>query len=193
MSNILNRLNPTKKKKEVMDINLVDGSFRDEIVEREQPTALFCKKHDGYTPITFKDRPGFNGKIKRWLSVEATPTVAELDTTGEGVKLSPIEYLKTVWGEKGYEGLPTALKESLLAKIGITVSIKPRELTKDEERTYKKLKAEMMLYDTNLENAKNLGESKEVQKWHDKMFDKVPWIGFGMGLWPLLQALGILK
>jgi len=190
---ILDRLNPAKQKKEVMDINLVDGSFRDETVEREQPTALFCKKHDGYTPITFKDRPGFNGKTKRWLSVEATPTVAEIDTEGEGIKLSPIEYLKTVWGEKGYEGLPTALKESLLSRIGITVTIKPRELTPDEERTYKKLKAEMMLYDTNLENAKNLGESKETKSNIDKVFDKIPWMGFGIAVWNIAQALGVIK
>jgi len=190
---ILNKINPTKQRKEVMDINLVDGTFRDETVEREQPTALFCKKHDGYTPITFKDRPGFNGKTKRWLSVEATPTVAEIDTDSKGIKLSPVEYLKTVWGEKGYEGLPPALKESLLARIGITVSIKPRELNPDEERTYKKLKAEMMLYDTNLENAKNLGESKETQKWHDKMFDKIPWILTGVALNYIAEALGILS
>lgn len=190
MSNVLRkRFEP---RKEVMDINLVDGSYRDEIVNRELPTALFCKKHDGYTPITFKDQPGFNGKAKRWLSVEGIPTVAELDLEGREVTLTPIEYLKVLWGEKGYEGLPNALKEALLARIGITVSIKPRELTEAEEKTFKKLKAEMMLYDTNIENAKNLGDSKEVKKTIDKVMDKIPWILAGFGLTYVLQGLGIL-
>jgi len=191
MSNVLRkRFEP---RKEVMDINLIDGTFKDEIVQRELPTALFCKKHDGYTPITFKDKPGFSGKSKRWLSVEGMPTVAELDLESEGVKMSPIDYLKTVWGEKGYEGLPVVLKEALMQRIGITISIKPRELTEAEEKTYKKLKAEMMLYDTNIENAKNLGESKEVKKNIDKVMEKIPWILAGFGLTYVLQGLGVLK
>ena len=98
MSNFLKR---SGIRKEVMAINIVDGSFIDETVQREQPTVLFCKRHDGYTPITFKDKPGFNGKTKRWLSVDGEPSVAELDLNGLEVTMSPIEYLKTIWGDKG--------------------------------------------------------------------------------------------
>lgn len=179
-------------RKEVMDINLIEGSYKDETVERETPTTLFCKKHDGYTPIFFKDEAGFNGEGKRWLSVEGLPSVNGLALDGE-TSVSPVDYLKSVWGEKGYNGLPDALKEALNNKIGITVTIRPKQLTEDEEKIYKKLKAEAMLYDANLENAKNLGESKEVKKPLDRAMEKLPWLLAGMGLWPLLQALGVLK
>jgi len=187
MRNLINR-----QRKEVMDINLIEGSFRDEIVQRETPTTLFCKKHDGYTPIIFKNEAGFMGKVKRWLSIEGYPVVNELDLDGE-TSVTPEEYLRSVWGDKGYEGLPDKLKEALLQRIGVTITIKPKELTEDEEKIYKKLKAEAMLYDANIENAKNLGESKEIKKPLDRAFEKLPWLLAGMGLWPLLQALGILK
>jgi len=191
MSNLLRKqLGP---KKEVMNLNLTDYTFKDEIVERELPSILFCKKHDGYTPIVFKSGPSWIGRVIRWIAVEALGLVHTVDTDGHKVELSVIDYLKAVWGEKGYDGLPNALKQTLLNKIGITVSITPIEPDQDTRGLINKLKAKSMLYDQNIENTRSLGDSTETRKWSEKAIEKLPWVLAGMGLWPLLQAIGILK
>ena len=190
MSNFLK--NSPGLKKEVMDLNLVEGSFRDELVQRETPSTLFCKKHDGYTPIIFKHGPGWMGKVKRWLSVEGVPLVHSIDLKGHKVTMTVPEYLKNIWGDKGYDGLPSKLKESLLAKIGITVSIQPIEIDPENEKAIKKLKANSALYDADLEMAASLGTSTVVKKNFDKLMDKLPWVLAGFGLTYVLQGLGVL-
>ena len=190
MSNFLK--GQPKTRKEVMDINLVDGSFRDEAVQRETPSVLFCKKHDGYTPIIFKFGPGWSGKIKRWLSVEGVPLVHTVDLEGWKVEVSLIDYLKTIWGEKNYEDAPNKLKEALLEKIGVTVFIKPIEIDAENEKAIKKLKANSALYDADLEMAAALGTSTVVKKNIDKLMDKLPWVLAGFGLTYVLQGLGVL-
>jgi len=188
-----NFLKSAGKKKEVMNLNLMDFTFKDEQVERELPSILFCKKHDGYTPIIFKSGPSWTGRLIRWLSVEALGLVHTVDITGHKVELSVIEYLKAVWGEKGYEGLPNALKQTLIEKIGITVSVTPIEPDGETQGLINKLKAKSMLYDQNIENTRNLGESTQPKKWSETAYQTGLVLIAGIGIDRILIALGVLK
>jgi len=193
MSSILDRLNPTKKKKEVMNISLLDYTFKDEIVERETPGTLFCKKHDGFTPIIFKSGPKWTGNIFRWISVEALGLVHHVDTKGQKKDVSVIDYLKDVWGTKGYDGLPDALKQKLQTPIAITVTITPIEPDVETQGILNKLKAKSHLYDQNIENTKQLGKSEIKQKWSDVAYNDLWKVGSGIGVCLILQALGVLS
>lgn len=189
----LNQLNPTAEKKEVMNLNLTDFSYKDERVQRETDNILFCKKHDGFTPIVFKSGPMWKGKVKRWLAVEGIGLVHTVDTQNEIAYVTIEEYLRALWGDKGFNGLPDKLKEALLQQIGITVSVTPIEPDKDAQTALNKLKAKSILYDTDLENTANLGKSEVKKKWTENLYNDMWKIGAGIGVCYALQALGILS
>ena len=182
-------------RKEVMNLSLVDYGFKDEKVELERDTVLFCKKHDGYTPIVFKSDtgPAWKGnKVIRWLSVEGLPLVHHVNLDGDPVIVQVKDYLKALWGDKGFNGLPKPMKEKLDQEIGVTVSVAP--IVPDEEtlKTLNKIKAKSILYDQDLENTANLGKTVPPKKWHEDIMNHLPWLGFGMGLTLILQGMGIL-
>lgn len=183
-------------RKEVMSISIIDNGFVDEKVERDTPATLFCKKHDGYTPIIFKSEtgPGFKGKkTTRWLSVEALPLVHNIDLNGNPVIVQLKDYLRTIWGDKGYNGLPQPMKEKLDQEIGVTVSVAPIIPDEDTQLVLNKVKAKSILYDQDLENTANLGKTVPPRRWHEDLMLHLPWVGFGMGLALVLQSLGVLK
>jgi len=191
---LLDKLNPIKKSKEVMLLNPEDYRFTSLDVERETESVIYCKKHDGVIYRFFKLGPGWTGPNTRFLAVEGTPLVSYIQ---EGKKVNeedPETFLKAMWGEEGYNGLPDLLKEKLKdPTIGMTVTVKPFIPTKDQQKEFDELKAEGVLYDADLDNLAKLGTAKTVQKALDKVFDKIPWLLAGIGLCYALMGLGVLK
>ena len=191
MINLKERLN--RDKKEVMSINPIDHGFIDEIVEKDTPGILFCKKHDGYTPLVFKAGPGFKGKIIRWLSVEGLPLVHSVKASKEKAQVSVTQYVKAVWGEKAFDGLPDILKQQLKRRVDVTVTVEPIIPDENTRFVLDKLKADGMLYDANLEKLNNFGKGQKKKKFADEIFDKFPWVMAGFGFNYILIALGVLK
>jgi len=197
MSNILDRLNPTKQKKEVMLLNPDDNRFIDIPVERETESLIYCKKWQGILYRFFKLGPGWTGKLVRFLAVEGYPLISYItgkDDEGNDIKaeVGLVEFLKIIWTEKGYNGLPQALKDLALdPPIGTIVTVKPFIPNEKTQAIFDEVKAESVLYDADLDNLAKLGVAKDVEKWHDKLFDKVPWIMTGFGINYILVALGV--
>lgn len=193
MSAVLNRGKP---RKEIMKLSLVDYTFKDEKVVRETDAVCFCEKHDDFTPIMFKSDtgPAWKGdKVTRWLTVEGVPMVHTVDTEDVVVLVSLETYLETIWGEKGYGGLPQPLRDKLGENPGISVSIAPIEPDGETQKILDKVKAKSLLYDQDLENTANLGKSEPPQSWSQSLMNYLPWIGFGVGLCYALQGIGILS
>ncbi len=190
----MNIKNPlTEKRKEVMSINLTDYGFIDEHVEKDTPGILFCKKHDGYTPLVFKAGPGFKGKLMRWLSVEGLPLVHSVKASSKKAQVSVTQYLKVVWGSNAFDGLPDILKEQLTRRVDVTVTVEPIIPDADTKVALKKLKADGMLFDADLEKLNNYGKGTVKKKFTDQIFDKFPWVMAGFGFNYILIALGVLK
>lgn len=195
--------NPVKQvttKKEVMLLNPEDHRFTSLKVERETESIIYCYKHDGVQYRFFKLGPGWTGKNTRFLAVEGTPLISyisDYDEDGNAIYGTATleEYLKLLWGEKGYKGLPDPLKQAakLTDNIGTTISVHPYIPDKDTQAIFDEVKAEGILYDADLENLARFGESKEVQKWADKIMDRIPWILAGMGATYVLNGLGVLS
>jgi len=176
-----------------MDINLNDFGYNDETVERDTPSILFCKKHDGYTPIIFKGGPSFKGKVIRWLSVEGLPMAHMISEADEKVEVTIKEFLKAIWGEKGFTGLPDTLKEALARKVGVTVTVKPVIPDTATKTIIDKVKAASILYDVNVENTALLGKNEAVVKWSDRAYQTGLVLIAGIGIDRILIGLGVLK
>jgi len=186
-----------KQKKEVMLLNPDDNRFTSLKVERETESLLYCKKQDGILYRFFKLGPGWTGPIIRFLAVEGTPLISYIATQNKDgkqvtVETSLVKFLKLIWTDKGYNGLPQTLKD-LAEKppIGTTVTVQPYIPNEKTQVIFDEVKAESVLYDADLDNLSNLGVAKETKKWSDKMFDKIPWILAGFGLNYILISLGV--
>ena len=185
-------------RKEIMKLSLIDSTFKDEKVIRETDAVCFCEKHDGFTPIMFKSDtgPGWKGdKVTRWLTVEGLPMVHNVDPEDPKtvVLVELPQYLETVWGEKGYNGLPQPLRDKIMENPQISVSIAPIVPDDYTQKILDKVKAKSLLYDQDLENTANLGKSEPPQKWTETLMSHIPWIAAGVGLCYVLQGLGILS
>lgn len=186
--------NPIKKPKEVMFINPDDFSYVDLMVDRVTESLVYCKKHAGVIYRFFKIGPGFSGKNRRFLAVEGTPLVSFIQEDKTYTDKDPETFLKAVWGDEGYNGLPDLLKEKIKdPKLGITITVKPIIPDDKTQEKFDQLKAEGVLYDSDLDNLAKLGTARERSRPMDKVFDKAPWILAGIGLTYALMGLGVLK
>jgi hypothetical protein len=195
MSNLL-KMGP---KKEVMLLNPEDYRYTSLQVERETESIVYCKKHDGVQYRFFKLGPGWTGNETRFLAVEGTPIISYItgkDASGQDTYAESqiIDYLKHALGDENYNKLEPAIKQRLSEHaIGTTVNIKPVIPDEDTQKVFDAVKAEGILYDADLDNLAKLGTATVTKKPIDRFMDKLPWMLAGMGLWPLLQALGVLK
>lgn len=187
------------QKKEVMLLNPEDNRYTTLKVDRETESVIYCKKHDGILYRFFKLGPGWTEKAVRFLAVEGTPLVSYIKKEGEEDEEERVEtdlksYLKIIWTEKGYDGLPKPLKEKVdETHTGTTVTVMPFIPDEDTQKKFDELKAESVLYDADLNNLANLGTAKEVKSWVDKTMDRIPWVLAGFGLTYVLMGLGVLK
>ena len=194
MSNIIDRLNPAKQKKEVMLLNPDDNRFTSLKVERETESLVYCKKHDGILYRFFKLGPGWTGNIIRFLAVEGTPVISYIQEEKTKTTEKLIDFLKLALGEDNFNKLEPALKLRLEERcIGGTVTVKPFIPDSGMQEVFDEVKAESILYDADLQNTANLGESIEIKPWTDKIFDKVPWILTGVALNYIAEAVGLLN
>jgi len=187
------------QKKEVMLLNPEDNRYTTLKVDRETESVIYCKKHDGILYRFFKLGPGWTEKAVRFLAVEGTPLVSYIKREGAGDKGKKAEtdlesYLKIIWTDKGYNGLPQALREKVdETYIGTTVTVLPFVPDEDMQQKFDELKAEGVLYDADLDNLAKLGTAKEVKKWVDRAMDRLPWVGMGVGLTYVLMGLKVLR
>jgi hypothetical protein len=190
-------LRRTGPKKEVMLLNPEDHRFTTLKVDRETDEVIYCKKHDGILYRFFKLGPGWTEKAVRFLAVEGTPLVSYIKKEGEETEdvITDLEsYLRIIWTDKGYNGLPRPLKEKVNeTNTGTTVTVLPFIPDEDIQNKFDELKAEGVLYDADLNNLANLGTAKEVKSWVDKTMDRIPWVLAGFGLTYVLMGLGVLK
>jgi len=197
MSNIISK--QFSQRKEVMLLNTEDYRYTSLTVERETESLIYCKKHDGVQYRFFKLGPGWTGKETRFLAVEGTPLISYitgLDQNGDEIyAVTETEaFLKVALGEKNYDQLEDAIKKKIREHcIGTTVSVKPYIPDEDTQAIFDAVKAEGILYDADLDNLAKLGTAKEKVKPMDTIMKTGLTLLAGMGLWPLLQALGILK
>jgi len=184
---------PGQSKEEVMLCNTTDFSFRTLQVEKNTEEVLYCKKRDGVHWRFFKEGPGWKEKITRHLAAEGYPLITWL---AEGVKVTkPLEdFLRTIWGDEAYNKLPELLRNKIVdPKVGCTVTIKPK--LPDEESVMAKmgeLKADAMLYDSDLANLNTFGMSKEVKKWQETLMDSFWRVLAGIAICYFLQGVKIL-
>lgn len=190
MSSLLK--NPFKQNKEVMLLNPEDNRFTTLKVERETESILYCKKHDGILYRFFKHGPGWTEKMVRFFAVEGTPLISYTKNHDIKTATDMISFIKLSLGEDNFKKLEPSIKQRLEERcIGATVTIDPYEPNDKTRAIFNEVKAESILFDSDLENTANLGKSVEIKKWADKMFDKLPWILTGFGLDYILQALGV--
>ena len=186
-----------QQRKEVMLLNPEDNRFTTLTVDRETETVIYCKKKDGILYRFFKLGPGWTGDVVRFLAVEGTPLISYI-TGKDGEKyiskrVGLEKYLRLIWTDKGYDGLPQTLRtKAELKNIGTTVIVKPYIPNEETQAMFDEVKAESVLYDADLDNLSKLGVAKEIKKWHENVFDKVPWILAGFGLNYILIQLGVL-
>ena len=196
---ILDRLNPAKQKKEVMLLNPDDNRYTSIQVDREVNGIIYCKKHEGIQHTFFNHGPAWNGKILRFLAVEGTPLISyatnkTIDGTKINAKTDLLTFIKLSLGENNYNKLEVSLKEKLAEhSVGSTVTVKPYIPDDETQKIFNKVTAKSILFDADLNNLADMGESKETEKWHDKLFDKIPWILTGVALNYIAEALGVLS
>lgn len=183
--------NPLKQRKEVMLLRQ-DKRFTTLTVEKETDEIVYCKKKDGIMYRFFKLGPGWTEKIVRFLAVEGTPLITYLAEPTQQAKATLEEYLRLAWGDDAFNGLPSALRDVLDRKVGIIVTVKPIMPDENMKGKFNELKADGMLYDSDLENLSTFGIAKERRSHVQNIMDKLPWIMAGIGLQYILNDLGIL-
>jgi len=71
--------------------------------------------------------------------------------------------------------------------------VTPIEPDGETQGLINKLKAKSMLYDQNIENTRNLGESTQPKKWSETAYQTGLVLIAGIGIDRILIALGVLK
>ena len=175
------------KRKEVMVLSLNDYRFVDIPVEQETTYGLICKKHEKIIHRYWYGGPAWTGKIIRFLGCRGIPLTSWIVEAEKRVEGTVVEFLKFIWGEKAYEGLPQELRNTLENKVGVIVTVKP-DIPEELTPGVNKLKIKSALADVTAENLQNLGKSEEKKTLTTSLMAQLP--GFCIGLIVMLLMVG---
>lgn len=172
---------PIGSKKKVYLLNPIDYRGIEYNVETEDDLAVTCKQTEDKTLMVFKHEPGWKFKDDtKFFVMEGEPITAYMDQ--DTTKTASIqEFLKTAWGKDAYQALPDELKLALI-NWGCTVTVLPSLIEREAQNLLDRVKAAVLLRDTNLKQLKDFGESETEKKpLQDFISGPVSMIGIALG------------
>lgn len=146
------------KKAEIMVFRPRDLMIDEPNYERETELAVIGN-HDGETYQIYKHGALWKrDKGKLILGVEGEPLTASISTTDETRWVSIKQWLEEIWTVEVVAKLPPQLLAPLEAKWYAQVTVVPTDIEEAAVKPLSKLKANLMLRDSNLQQAYELGK-----------------------------------
>lgn len=184
------RTGATKLRKEVMFLRPRDKRGEKLDITRETDRSVSCEKTDPVHRF-IKVGPAYVFKdgartLVRFFGVEGSAYTAQLKDEKE-VKVSTADYLKTLWGQKIYDNLPTKMRE-LVEDDKIGVTIEPHKINAEDEGL-EKLSSDDVNDEADAIITNRLAKLGSTENVKQKLLGNLVWLGLGAGLYAILQNL----
>lgn len=178
----------TKVTKEVMFFRPRDKRGEKFEITRETDRSVLCEKSDPVhrfikigASFVFKD----GGRTSvRFLGIEGSAYTAIIKGREKFV-LSTVDFLKSLWGDKVYNALPTRMRDAIEKdKIGIT--IEPTKIN-PEEHGLDKLSSDDVNDEGDAVVLNRLAKQGLAENAKQKLLGNLVWLGLGAGIYAILQ------
>jgi len=171
-------LRPRDKRGERLDVT--HETDRSVLCEKANPIHRFIKVGPAFT---FKN----GGKTStKFYGIEGSAYTAQLKQE-ELVKISVVDFLKTLWGKDLYEHMPAKMKDAVEKdKIGIT--IEPVKIN-PEEHGLDKLSSDDVNDEGDAVVLNRLAKQGMAENVKQKLLGNLLWFGLGLGAYAILQNL----
>lgn len=185
--------NKAKVGKEIMFLRPRDKRGERLDVTRETDRSVVCEKSDPVHRFikigsSFFFKEGGRSFI-RFFGIEGSAYTAMLDENEEEVKISLIDGLRLLWGEKIYNALPDKMKEAVEKdKWGITVE--PIKFDA-EKHGLEKLSSDDVNDEGDAIVLNRLSKTGTTENLKQKLLGNLIWLGLGFGLAATLANFGL--
>lgn len=148
-------------------------------VTRETPISAIVKTSNEETARLYKLGHAWTGeKDIMWTAVEGHIFSANIVDNEDREYRTLGELIEDVWPKGSVDRLPEELQHPLKSKWLATVTVEPVEIHTDAKPAVDKLKANELLYDSNIRQAGKAGQYEEEKTLKDELFSHIPWMGF---------------